>query len=184
MTSLRLVALLLGLVVFFPPAAGAQALPVFDQGRTYPREADLQRAIQPYQAAIAADTRNARAHYWLGVAYLYAYRHYPGGPGPLRRRLPAPRAGVAAPGGAAGREVRPRDLGTARRADSVGAGRRGDRAAQETAGDDPASGSDLPTSPGITRCGPAAPGRARGARPALSLRPRGARRPAPPAWRG
>ncbi|KRT76820.1 MAG: hypothetical protein XU14_C0029G0015 [Armatimonadetes bacterium CSP1-3] len=82
MTPLRLVALLLGLVVLFPPAAGAQALPVFDQGRTYPREADLQRAIQPYQAALAADTRNARAHYWLGFAYLYAYRHYRGGLAP------------------------------------------------------------------------------------------------------
>src|SRR3972149_12059639 len=90
MTPLRLVALLLGLVVFPPPAAGAQALPVFDQGRTYPREADFQRAIQPYQAAIAADARNARAHYWLGVAYLYAYRQYRGGPAPHAAGHPPP----------------------------------------------------------------------------------------------
>ena len=99
MTPLRLVALLLGLVVLFPPAAGAQALPVFDQGRTYPREADFQRAIQPYQAAIAADARNARAHYWLGFAYLYAYRQYRGGLAPyaaghLPRALAALRQAV------------------------------------------------------------------------------------------
>src|SRR3989304_6822261 len=97
MTPLRLVPLLLGLAVLFPPAAGAQALHVFDQGRTYPREADLQRAIQPYQAAIAADTRNARAHYWLGVAYLYAYRHYRGGLAPYAAGYPPRPLGAPRP---------------------------------------------------------------------------------------
>src|SRR3972149_5553487 len=96
MTPLRLVALLLGLVVFPPPAAGAQALPVFDQGRTYPREADFQRAIQPYQAALAADARNARAHYWLGVAYLYAYPQDRGGGGRPPPRRPPPHGGGGA----------------------------------------------------------------------------------------
>lgn len=82
MTPIRLAALLLTLAVLFPPAAGAQALPVFDRARIYLREADFQRAIQPYQAAIAADARNARAHYWLGFAYLYAYAQYRGGLAP------------------------------------------------------------------------------------------------------
>lgn len=99
MVPLRLVVLLLGLAVLFPPAAGAQALPVFNQGRTYAREADFQRAIQPYQAAIAADGRNARAHYWLGFAYLFAYRQYRGGLAPyaagyLPRALPSLRQAV------------------------------------------------------------------------------------------
>lgn len=77
MTLFRLIVALIGLAVLFPAAAGAQpALPVFDQGRPYLREADFQRAIQPYQAAVAADGRNARAHYWLGFAYLYVYRQY------------------------------------------------------------------------------------------------------------
>ncbi len=83
MTPLRLVPLWLVLLVLFPPAAAAQALPVFDPGRVYAREADFQRAIQPYQAAIAADARNARAHYWLGFAYLYAYRQSRAGLAPF-----------------------------------------------------------------------------------------------------
>ncbi len=83
MKPLRPLALLLGLVVLLPAVAGAQAaLPTFDQSRVYAREADFQRAIQPYQAAIAADARNARAHHWLGFAYLYAYRQYRGGVAP------------------------------------------------------------------------------------------------------
>jgi len=56
------------------PAAAQQALPAFNQSLIYTTEARFQRAIQPYQAAITANPRNARAHYWLGFAYLYAYR--------------------------------------------------------------------------------------------------------------
>src|SRR3989304_9908725 len=109
MTPLRLVPLLLGLAVLFPPAAGAQALPVFDQGRTYPREADFQRAIQPYQAAITADVRNARAHYWLGVAYLHAYRHYRGGLAPYAAGyLPRALASLRQAGQLGGEVVPPR----------------------------------------------------------------------------
>jgi len=64
------------------PTAAQPALPVFDQSRIYAREADFQRAIQPYQAAVAADGRNARAHFWLGVAYFYAYRQFRAGLAP------------------------------------------------------------------------------------------------------
>ncbi len=75
--SPRAAALILAAVLLLPAAAAAQQpqpLPAFDQGRVYVREADFQRAIAPYQAAIAANPRNARAHYWLGIAYLYVYR--------------------------------------------------------------------------------------------------------------
>ncbi len=66
-----------------PLHVGAQAaLPVFDISHVFRQEADFQRAIQPYQAAIAADARNARAHYWLGYAYLNTYRQYKGGLAP------------------------------------------------------------------------------------------------------
>ncbi len=72
-----------GLFLLLPAAAAAQpALPPFDQSRIYAREADFQRAIQPYQAAVGADARNARAHFWLGVAYLYAYRQFRAGLAP------------------------------------------------------------------------------------------------------
>ena len=54
--------------------AGAQALPVFDPARLYRTEAEFTRAIQPYQQAIQADASNARAHFWLGVAYFEGYR--------------------------------------------------------------------------------------------------------------
>ncbi|HEV8339437.1 MAG TPA: tetratricopeptide repeat protein [bacterium] len=75
----RAAVLTLAVLLALPAAAAAQQppaqpLPVFDQGRVYAREADFQRAIAPYQAAISVNARNARAHYWLGVAYLYAYR--------------------------------------------------------------------------------------------------------------
>ncbi len=100
MSRLRLAAVLLALTVLLPEvAAGQGALPVFDQSRVYRQEADFQRAIQPYQAAIAADGRNARAHYWLGFAYLFAYRQYRGGLAPyaagyLPRTLPPLRQAV------------------------------------------------------------------------------------------
>ncbi len=55
-----------GLIVLLV-AGSAQALPVFDATRLFRTEAEFERAIQPYQQAIAADPRNARAHYWLGV---------------------------------------------------------------------------------------------------------------------
>lgn len=37
-------------------------------------QAEFERAIQPYLAAIARNPNDADAHYWLGVAYLHALR--------------------------------------------------------------------------------------------------------------
>src|SRR3989304_5976445 len=104
MTPLRLVALLLGLVVLFPPAAGAQALPVFDQGRTPRGRANRPGPLLP------------------GVPLPLPLPPVPRRAGALRRRPPAARAGGAASGGATGREVHPCDLRPARRAVSRGAG--------------------------------------------------------------
>ncbi len=73
------VAVLAAVSVLPPPVSAQAALPVFDASRIFKQEADFQRAIQPYQAAIAANARNARAHYWLGYAYLNTYRQYQGG---------------------------------------------------------------------------------------------------------
>jgi len=104
MRALRPFALVVVLALL-PTVAAAQApLPVFDTGRTYSQEAQFQRAIQPYQAAISADARNARAHYWLGFAYLYAYRLYRGGLAPfaggyLPRALTSLRQAVQLDGG-------------------------------------------------------------------------------------
>lgn len=55
--------------------AVAQEVPAFDTARIYATADEFARAIRPYQEAIAADARNARAQYWLGFAYLHAYRH-------------------------------------------------------------------------------------------------------------
>ncbi|MDR7417494.1 MAG: tetratricopeptide repeat protein [Armatimonadota bacterium] len=65
-----------------PATTQAQPLPVFNTSRLYLTEEDFNRAIQPYQVAIRADARNARAHYWLGVAHVYAYRQHLGGAAP------------------------------------------------------------------------------------------------------
>ncbi|MGH2453249.1 MAG: tetratricopeptide repeat protein [bacterium] len=88
-TRVAVMAVALAVLLGLPAFAAAQApppapprLPAFDQGRVYSREADFARAIAPYQAAIAANPRNARAHYWLGVAYLYVYRQHRGGMAP------------------------------------------------------------------------------------------------------
>lgn len=63
--------------------AQAQSLPVLDTSRLFADEAAFARAIQPYQQAIAANPRNARAHYWLGYAYLYGYRLWQMGTAPF-----------------------------------------------------------------------------------------------------
>jgi tetratricopeptide (TPR) repeat protein len=79
----RTLLLAVGLIAVAAPAALAQAqpqaqqaLPVFSTSRLYPTEADFNRAVQPYQRAIAARAQDARAHYWLGYAHVYAYRTY------------------------------------------------------------------------------------------------------------
>ncbi len=77
---MRPIALTLAAVLLLTPAlAQAQVLPAFDTSRLYADEAAFTRAIQPYQQAIAANPRNARAHYWLGFAHLYAYRLWQAG---------------------------------------------------------------------------------------------------------
>jgi tetratricopeptide (TPR) repeat protein len=75
-----LIAPILILVLTVP--AWAQVVPAFSTSRVYLTEADFNRAIQPYQQAISADARNARAQYWLGHAYLFGYRQWLGGAAP------------------------------------------------------------------------------------------------------
>ncbi|MDR7544826.1 MAG: tetratricopeptide repeat protein [Armatimonadota bacterium] len=81
---MKTLTLLLGLVLLAAGAAFGQApaLPAFDTSRLYVQEAEFTRAIQPYQQAISADARNARAQYWLGYAYLYAHRQWRAGLAP------------------------------------------------------------------------------------------------------
>ncbi len=64
------------LVLVVVGTAAAQALPPFNAARLYLTEAEFARAIQPYQQAIAANRQHARAHYWLGYAYVYAFRQW------------------------------------------------------------------------------------------------------------
>ena len=64
------------LVLVLAGTAAAQALPPFNTARLYLTEAEFTRAIQPYQQAIAANRQHARAHYWLGYAYVYAFRQW------------------------------------------------------------------------------------------------------------
>lgn len=85
----RAVLLILLLTVLAAPA-GAQALPVFNQTRFYDQAA-FDRAITPYTAAIARNANDARAHYWLGVAYLHMARFYRFGVAPYAAGF-APRA--------------------------------------------------------------------------------------------
>lgn len=71
---MRLIASVTGIVLLSAALVAAQAaLPAFNTARLYTTDAEFNRAIQPYQQAITANARNARAHYWLGFAYLYAY---------------------------------------------------------------------------------------------------------------
>jgi tetratricopeptide (TPR) repeat protein len=56
--------------------ASAQALRPFDTQRLYLTEQAFAAAIRPYQQAIQANANNATAQYWLGYAYLVAYRQY------------------------------------------------------------------------------------------------------------
>ncbi|MBM3471478.1 MAG: tetratricopeptide repeat protein [Armatimonadetes bacterium] len=74
--TMRLIATVFAVIALLVAGAPAQAqpLPPLDTSRLYANEAAFSRAIQPYQQAIAANPRNARAHYWLGFAYLYGYR--------------------------------------------------------------------------------------------------------------
>jgi len=77
------------MAVLSAPAA-AQALPAFDQTRFYDQPA-FDRAIAPYTQAIARNANDARAHYWLGMAYLHMLRLYRFGLAPFAAGF-APRA--------------------------------------------------------------------------------------------
>lgn len=70
---MRLIASATVIVLLSAALAAAQALPVFNTARLYTTDAEFNRAIQPYQQAITANARNARAHYWLGFAYLHVF---------------------------------------------------------------------------------------------------------------
>lgn len=83
--TMRLIATVFAVVALLMTGvpAQAQALPALDTSRLYADEAAFARAIQPYQQAIAANPRNARAHYWLGFAHLYGYRLWQTGTAPF-----------------------------------------------------------------------------------------------------
>ena len=80
---MRAAVLILLLTVLAAPA-GAQALPAFNQTRFYDQAA-FERAVAPYTAAIARNASDARAHYWLGVAYLHMARFHRFGLAPYAR---------------------------------------------------------------------------------------------------
>ena len=82
--------LLVVLVAAIAAPAAAQALPAFDQTRFYDQPAfDL--AIAPYTQAITRNANDARAHYWLGMAYLHMARLHRFGLAPFAAGF-APRA--------------------------------------------------------------------------------------------
>lgn len=62
------------IIIGLGTAVVSAAVPTFDTSRTY-SQAAFEAAIRPYTQAIAANARDAEAHYWLGVAYLHGARH-------------------------------------------------------------------------------------------------------------
>lgn len=82
---MRTILMAAGMAVVLTAVAAAQTIPPFSTARLYQTEALFERAIQPYQQAIAANARNARAQYWLGFAYVYAFRQSELGLAPYAR---------------------------------------------------------------------------------------------------
>jgi tetratricopeptide (TPR) repeat protein len=83
----RALLLMLLLTVAVPPAlalapAAPPALPSFDTTRYYDK-ARFDAAIVPYTQAIARNSNDARAHYWLGVAYLHMAKFHRFGVAPF-----------------------------------------------------------------------------------------------------
>lgn len=74
-------------------AAAAAAVPPFNTMQFY-AEAEFAVAIRPYLAAVAQNPNDPDAHYWLGVAYLHAFRFFMQGLAPYARDF-APRAAAA-----------------------------------------------------------------------------------------
>ncbi|HEY3248953.1 MAG TPA: tetratricopeptide repeat protein [bacterium] len=71
-------------------ASAAAAVPTLDTSQMYTQE-EFAVAIRPYTEAIARNPNDADAHYWLGIAYLHAFRLYRFGIAPYARDF-APRA--------------------------------------------------------------------------------------------
>ncbi len=76
-------AMMVGLAVGVAAAAAA-ALPAFDTTRLY-SEQEFAAAMRPYTEAIARNANDADAHYWLGVAYLHAFKLFKFGFAPYAR---------------------------------------------------------------------------------------------------
>jgi tetratricopeptide (TPR) repeat protein len=71
---MRVIASVTAIVLLCAVLAAAQAaLPIFNTSRLYTTDAEFNRAIQPYQQAVTANAKNARAQYWLGFAHLHVY---------------------------------------------------------------------------------------------------------------
>ncbi|MFN3483981.1 MAG: tetratricopeptide repeat protein [Planctomycetota bacterium] len=67
------VAAILALVGGLLAAPARAQVPRFDTSRVY-SESAFAEAVRPYTEALARNPNDAQAHYWLGVAYLHAFR--------------------------------------------------------------------------------------------------------------
>ena len=76
--TVPVILVLLGSLVAAPARA---QVPRFDTSRVY-SESAFTEAIRPYTEALARNPNDAQAHYWLGVAYLHAFRLYRWGVAP------------------------------------------------------------------------------------------------------
>lgn len=63
-------------------APAASPLPAFDTTEYYDK-AEFDAAILPYTQAIARNANDARAHFWLGVAYLHLAKFHRFGVAPF-----------------------------------------------------------------------------------------------------
>src|SRR5438876_9807565 len=84
--SMRRVLVIVAILIALATAAASAASPQFDSTRLY-SEAEFTAAIKPYTDSIALRAHDADAHYWLGVAYLYAFLLSKLRPAPLSRRI-------------------------------------------------------------------------------------------------
>src|SRR5256885_12451215 len=73
--SMRRVLVIVAILIALATAAVSAASPQFDSTRLY-SEAEFTAAIKPYADSIARNANDAEAHYWLGVAYLHAFKLY------------------------------------------------------------------------------------------------------------
>lgn len=75
------VLLVVGILIALAPAVASAAVPAFNTTQLY-SAAEFAAAIKPYADSIARNANDAEAHYWLGVAYLYAFKLYRFGAAP------------------------------------------------------------------------------------------------------